>query len=386
MINIEKFQKGKIYSLGKDYIDKGSRLKIKEDQFLRWINLDGSGMKNMEGIRTLKYIYKVKTNLHAAIVLVTTHTSRNDSHNPWEDDIDLPKGKIKYWGDAKFHKTKKCEDWQGNKALINIYNHILEHKNSSFIPPILHFSKHQKGKIRFNGLCVLDKLENSWYEDEKGNPVRNLLCHLTILDCEDIKVDWLHQRRLLNDNKKSPIVWKKYLNGLTKKLFIYTKSILKNDDQIPEKNSIEMEMIKLLHKLSPEQFEEAIIQILEKNGDVIHNIEGTRHVRDGGFDFFGNFLLPGSIDYNINFKGEVKKYKTSNPVTPKDVSRLVARLQRGEYGIFITTSYFSKQAQEEVLSDNYPVKLISGMQLLSIMKSVGLISKGKIKKEWIDNL
>ena len=31
-----------------------------------------------------------------------------------------------------------------------------------------------------------------------------------------------------------------------------------------------------------------------------------------------------------------------------DVSRLVARLQRGEYGIFVTTSYYTKAAQEEV--------------------------------------
>lgn len=34
---------------------------------------------------------------------------------------------------------------------------------------------------------------------------------------------------------------------------------------------------------------------------------------------------------------------------PDDVSRLVARLQRGEYGIFSTTSYYTKATQNEVV-------------------------------------
>jgi hypothetical protein len=62
----------------------------------------------------------------------------------------------------------------------------------------------------------------------------------------------------------------------------------------------------------------------------------------------------------INFKGQAKRYNRSSAVGPEDVSRLVARLQRGEYGVFITTSYYTKAAQEEIYEDNYPVRLFTG--------------------------
>ena len=51
------------------------------------------------------------------------------------------------------------------------------------MPPILHFSRREKSVIRFNGLCVLDRLELTWYEHH-GRPVRNYRAHLTILDEE----------------------------------------------------------------------------------------------------------------------------------------------------------------------------------------------------------
>ena len=75
----------------------------------------------------------------------------------------------------------------------------------------------------------------------------------------------------------------------------------------------------------------------------------------------GEFILPDPFKYPIKFKGEVKRHKSG--IGPKDVSRLVARLGRGEYGLFFTTSYFTSDAQKEVILDNYPVRLISGADL-----------------------
>jgi restriction endonuclease Mrr len=66
------------------------------------------------------------------------------------------------------------------------------------------------------------------------------------------------------------------------------------------------------------------------------------------------------------------------------VSRLVARLQRGEYGIFITTSYYTKDAQKEVYEDSYPVRLFSGSDIVSFLNLLGLISnKTRIKEDWL---
>ena len=66
------------------------------------------------------------------------------------------------------------------------------------------------------------------------------------------------------------------------------------------------------------------------------------------------------------------------------MSRLVARLNRREYGIFVTTSYFTQQAQREVLADGYPVHLISGSDLVLILKHLRLVSGGLINRDWLD--
>ena len=69
----------------------------------------------------------------------------------------------------------------------------IAHKHHVY--PFLHFSKPQKGEIVFNGLCILDNLELTWFWDpNKKIPVQNYLMHLRILDCEAVDVDWLHNR------------------------------------------------------------------------------------------------------------------------------------------------------------------------------------------------
>ena len=85
----------------------------------------------------------------------------------------------------------------------------------------------------------------------------------------------------------------------------------------------------------------------------------------------------------IQLKGEVKRYRSDNYINPVLVSRLVARLERGQYGIFVTTSYFSQQAQEEVYEMKYPVKLIHGKQLMDIFKRSSFWIDDAIDEAWL---
>lgn len=110
---------------------------------------------------------------------------------------------------------------------------------------------------------------------------------------------------------------------------------------------------------------------------ITHQITGTRPTRDGGFDFFGSFELPPPVGYTVPFKGETKRYlPAGGGVGPKDVARLVARLQRGEHGLFVTTSHYTTQCQEEVYADAYPVELISGGRLVGIVSQLGMLVPG----------
>ena len=99
---------------------------------------------------------------------------------------------------------------------------------------------------------------------------------------------------------------------------------------------------------------------------------GARYVRgwltrmggDGGMDFVGR-LDAGSTktDTPLVVLGQAKCVKPSSSISPDEVARVVARLRRGWVGIFVTTGVFSKQAQVEVIDDQYPLVLVPGLEL-----------------------
>jgi hypothetical protein len=67
------------YRLGDRYRDTGSS-GDPDDQFLRWINIPGSGIRNMGGIRPLKFT-NLRLPVHAYIVLVTHERSTGSASN-----------------------------------------------------------------------------------------------------------------------------------------------------------------------------------------------------------------------------------------------------------------------------------------------------------------
>ncbi len=378
------------YELGKTYVDRGG-ITFPEDQFLRWVNIPKSGMLNSPGIRPLAYIGDLKKEgLPAYLILVTHERSSSGQLNPWEDIVDLSNAEILYWGDAKAHKTKRIDDFKGNETLRNIFNYALG-GDTALLPPILHFSKPEKGMVKFNGLCVLDKLEISWFYDEIV-PVRNYHAHLTILDCESVNVSWLHHRANCGDaheldhHQECPNTWKRYKKGHKVPIEIWKKEIRPRIEQLPPQNSPEAKILEQLVKLEPFEFEKVIVALFKELKDVTHHITGTRRTGDGGFDFFGAFVLPRPINYSIQFRGEVKRYSRNTAVSPKEVSRLVARLSRQEYGIFVTTSYFTDQTQKEVILDAYPVHLISGSDLVNMLKYLRIAINNEINKTWLESI
>ena len=161
------------------------------------------------------------------------------------------------------------------------------------------------------------------------------------------------------------------------------------NEQLPAANSSEAKTLREITSMGARRFEKfcsVILQEVANKTNVQHIIKETRYVKDGGFDFYGRLIFPEPLQYEIEFKGEAKKFGEKSGVQPKDVSRLVARLQRGEYGIFITTSYYTKSAQEEVFKDGYPVRLFSGGDIVNLLKSIGKISDGNLNKEWLEQI
>ena len=371
------------YVLGHEYRDTGSSTNP-EDEFLHWLNIQGSGMKNMPGIRPFKFVHLLTQPFHAYIVLVTHERSAKPAANPWEDIVELHAGRITYWGDAKLDAKRRLDDFLGNRALRAAYDAVLEGQ-LGLVPPILHFSKPRPGVVRFNGLCVIDRLELTWFEDG-GRPVRNYRAHLTVLDAEAVPVEWLHRRALATSTTAlsgdGPVAWRSYQGGHVDRLKIWAPRIRSQASQLPEENSDGAAILQQLVRLTPPVFEGAVVSLFE-GVEIVHAISQTRLTADGGFDFEGTITLPQPLAYEIDFRGEVKRYARSTGVGPKDVSRLVARLGRGQYGLFVTTSYFTRQAQEEVLEDRYPARLFSGSDVVRIMRELRIAHGRKISETWL---
>jgi hypothetical protein len=341
------------------------------NEFYTWL-----GVKNSGGIRASV----TRDGRIAAIVLVSSHISVA-TYNPWDDVIDVMQGRVWYWGDAKAHPTKQRDDWQGNRYLQKVWTAVGEQRWAD-VPPILHFSKLAKGEVKFMGLCVLKDLQDAWLEDD-GKRVRNYRAVLDILPVQDVSVAWI-RGRAQGLEVDVPQAWRLYAaSGVHDRLVVYAKKIRSRVDQLPPPATTDESLLHSLNAIDPFAFERIIVRTFEAM-EVGHDIQGTRAVRDGGFDFFGEFRLPPPLAYSVPMKGEVKRYDPrTNGVGPKDVARLVARLQRGEHGVFVTSSYFTTQAQEEVFEDRYPVELIYGRRLVGLLSSVGAIRDGRLDPSWL---
>jgi len=338
------------------------------------------------GIRPRSFLHLKDIGVPAYVILVTTHISA-DYANPWDDVIDERAGIVQYWGDAKFSdRNKLCEDFIGNKCMRRVYDEILA-GSRTLVPPILHFQRPRAGKLVFTGLCALEDAELTWFEDN-GRPIRNYRYQLAILDEEMVDAAWLRSRMCADSpavaNEAAPGAWKAYLAGQTKRRQIWRSQVLTKEQQLPSAGSDDEKILKQFSFLSAKDFERAVVALFREMKSVEHKITQTRYVRDGGFDFFGTFTMAMPVSYEVPFRAEVKRHIGS--IGAKDVSRLVARLSRGQYGIFVTTSFYTAQAQMEVLLDSYPIRLFSGIHLVRFLRELKLVEGTQIKHQWLDSL
>jgi hypothetical protein len=88
----------------------------------------------------------------------------------------------------------------------------------------------------------------------------------------------------------------------------------------------------------------------------------TKRAGDGGVDFVSRLDLGvGAGSLKLVVLGQAKCIAGATPVTSGlDLARTVARLDRGWVGAFVTTGYFSDQAQREVVADRFPLLMLNG--------------------------
>jgi len=129
------------------------------------------------------------------------------------------------------------------------------------------------------------------------------------------------------------------------------------------------ELLDRLHAISPTGFERLAKELLLKAG--FDEVEVTRASRDGGIDGVGTYRPSGLISFRTSF--QCKRWKDA-PVRAPDVQAFQGAIQgQSDRGIFITTSYFTKDAESQASRPGaLPVDLIPGSRLAELLKEHAL--------------
>lgn len=118
-------------------------------------------------------------------------------------------------------------------------------------------------------------------------------------------------------------------------------------------------------------------EVLRESGARYKEGWQSRSSGDGGVDFIGRIDM-GSLTAStpVVVLGQAKCIQPSSSISPEQVARVVARLRRGWIGVYVTTGSFSRQAQIEIIDDQYPVVLISGGTLATAVRQMAQANYG----------
>lgn len=122
--------------------------------------------------------------------------------------------------------------------------------------------------------------------------------------------------------------------------------------------------------LSPAGFESLCKRLLTELG--LAQLQTVGQAGDRGIDIEGHLRVSPVVSFRVGV--QCKRYLDGNKVVPHHIRELQGALGPFDRGIFVTTSVFTKQAEEQASSPGYkPIDLIDGERLIDLLieKNVG---------------
>lgn len=318
--------------------------------------------------------------------------------NPWHDEFDLDHGHVRYYGDHKPTTIGLPGATAGNRALLDAWalHAATDAGDRLQAPPLLVYRSVTvnrngrslvKGHIEFCGAAIIERLEHVVQRDaETGRSFPNLVLDLAVIDLADtgdtLDMRWVDDRRdqtldagmAARHAPKSWLRWVKDGRAAIPRVRrrVVSSRVRSTEDQLPTPGSAEADVLRRLYTFfdgRKHAFEllaaQVSAQILGRSGARYHDGWLTRPGGDGGVDFVGR-LDVGTVANNtpLVVLGQAKCVAPTSSISPDQVARVVARLRRGWIGVFVTTGAFSRQAQIEVIDDQYPLVLVDGRTLV----------------------
>jgi hypothetical protein len=128
------------------------------------------------------------------------------------------------------------------------------------------------------------------------------------------------------------------------------------------------------NQLTDRAFEYAAASLLGLMDTRFQDITVTRAVRDGGRDVLASYRV-GHASHSVclNVCLEAKKWHMSRAIGVRPVARLISRIKHRELGVFMTTSFFDRQVQQELIDDGHPIILLSGGDIARLLISANIV-------------
>lgn len=338
------------------------------------------GVSNQGGFRYLG----MKKN--PTMIVLTSSLADPD----WPDSLDITIGRFTYFGDNKrsgsdLHDTRRF----GNQLLRDLFD-TLHAGQRERIPPILVFTS--AGGWRdfiFRGLAVPgaaglsanDDLVAVW-KSSGDSRFQNYRAIFTILDVPKISRDWLDSiRKGSNHSSNAPKVWKEWVEKGIYRSLMANRSILirKKETQMPDTKEDRGILSSIVSHFArdPYAFEAFAGYIVRLHLPDIFELDITRRHRDGGRDAIGKFRIgQAEKSIEVEFALEAKCY-ADRAIGVRETSRLISRLLHRQFGILVTTSWVHDQAYREIVEDGHPVMVLSGADIVDVLRRNGFTSEDK---------
>ena len=312
----------------------------------------------------------------------------------WPDRLDLSDGTFTYYGDNKrpgkeLHDTPR----KGNLALRRLFDDAQTPQGRLNVPPVMLFAKAGQGTdVVFRGLLVpgsptmpIDEQLVAIWRSSGSERFQNYRATFSVLNVPIVSRLWIEQIEAgTPDSSAAPAPWLNWLRtGLPARL-LAPRSIIHRtrEQQLPESRS-DMEMLAAIHShfaADPHRFEEFAAQIWLMMAPATDELEVTRRSRDGGRDAIGRYRIgPPTDPIRIDFALEAKCYAPQASVGVREVSRLISRLRHRNFGVLVTTSFVNQQAYREIRDDQHPVAIVSGADIVALLKQRGWGSRQAVQ-------
>jgi len=340
----------------------------------------GSGIGNSGGFR------RSGTGNGAGYCVLYTTGSEPD----WPDYIDLRTGGFTYFGDNRI-AGRLLSAPQGNRLLETVFAsvHSVENARSNVIPFLI-FEKYpterSQRSVRFRGLAVPGLSGLSGTEDlvavwrSTGDQrFQNYRATFSILDVGSVSREWLSD---IKNDALAPEAWNHWMQT-GEAIRLQALPTLETRSQLEQTPSahLDQQLIKLIYDHFVGRYTDfepfaAHIFTLVHPGAIIDEI--TRSTADGGRDAVGRLPIGYLAEpIYLDFALEAKCYAppvfgaSGTSVKVGDTKRLISRLKHRQFGVFVTTSYVSKQAYKEIREDGHPVIILCGADIVGVLKREG---------------